>query len=188
MLQEGWYLMSVPELERELDRWKKGDAPGPVEHLTIERALQLRDAGNVPDERGRSLRLVLHVMTQEDLAGLDEKRRMFEPDYLEAPTWRRDGSKPVNVVPLRPAEVEGWPRAWWEDEGVGPLEAEWKREGTVAGLKVPGELRGFVFKTVIELRGAGHDVTIDAIVASVSRWLRADDLERFESALRDANA
>ena len=179
--------MSVPELERELALWKNGEAPGPVERLTLDQALAFRDAGNVPDARGRSLRLVLHVSSRSDLAGLDEKRREWEPDYLDAPTWRREGSKPVNVVPLRLAEVEGWPQAWWEDADVGPLEKEWARDGTVGGVTVPGELRGFVFKTVIELRAAGRDVSVDAIVASVARWLKAEDMERFERALKEAN-
>jgi hypothetical protein len=187
VLEEGWYLMSVPELERELARWKNGAASGPVERLSIEEALAIRDAGNIPDENGRSLRLVLHVMSRPDLAGLDEKRRKWEPDYLDAPTWRREGSKPVNVVPLRRAGVEGWPQAWWEDAEVGPLEEEWVRDGTVAGVNVPGELRGFVFKTVIELRAAGREVSVASIVASVSRWLKDDDLARFERALREAN-
>ena len=179
--------MSVPELERELARWKNGEVPGPVQRLSAEEALAVRNAGNIPDESGRSLRLVLHVMSRSDLAGLDEKRRKWEPDYLEAPTWRREGSKPVNVVPLRRAEVEGWPQAWWEDADVGPLEEEWARDGTIAGLNVPGELRGFVFKTVIELRAAGREVSVDSIVASVARWLKEEDLARFGSALREAN-
>ena len=188
MLEEGWYLMSVSELERELDRWKRGEEAGPVKRLSTAEALAYRAAGNIPDGSGRSLRLVLHVMSRSDLAGLDEKRRLWEPDYLDAPGWRRDGSKPVNVVPLRPADVEGWPRAWWEDDEVAPLEEEWKKDGTVAGVHVPGDLRGFVFKTVIELRAAGRDVTVDTIVASISRWLRPEDLSSFERALRQANA
>ena len=68
--------MSVDELERELIRWRKGEPPGPVQNdLRPNEALEFRNAGNVPDERGRTLRLVLHVTSQEELAALDEKRR-----------------------------------------------------------------------------------------------------------------
>ncbi|MGH2754752.1 MAG: hypothetical protein ACRDLB_09990 [Actinomycetota bacterium] len=189
MLDEGWYLMSVEELERELIRWRaEEDGPVTAERLTIEDALAFRDAGNIPDGAGRSLRLVLHVASRSDLAALDEKRRRWEPDYLEAPTWRREGSKPVNVVPLRPAVVEGWARAWWEDEEVGPLEEEWQRAGTVAGLRVPAEVRGFVFKTVVELQGFGKDVTVESVVGSLARWLEPADVAKVAAALREANA
>jgi hypothetical protein len=187
LLEEGWYLMSVAELERALILWKEGGSAGPVQRLTVEEALRFRDAGNVPDDDGRSLRLVLHVASQEELAALAEKRRRWEPDYLDAPTWRREGSKPVNVVPLRPADVEGWPRAWWDDDEVGPLEEEWKGSGTVSGITVPGEFRGFIFKTVIELRDSGRVVTIESIVDSLSRWLRLEDVSELERALRKAN-
>ena len=182
--------MSVEELERELIRWRSGRGePSPdLRRLPTEEALAYRNEGNVPDASGRSLRLVLHVTSQNDLAHLDEKRRRWEPDYLEAPAWRREGSKPVNVVPLRENEVEGWPRAWWEDEEVGPLEEEWGRTGRIDDLTIPAEIRGFVFKTVLALRASGRDVTVDSIVDAVARWLEPEDVERLSRALRDANS
>jgi len=179
--------MSVAELERELIRFKNGEDPGPAKPLTQESAMNFRDAGNVPDEAGRTLRLVLHVTSQDELLALDEKRRRWEPDYLDAPTWRRPDSKPVTVVPLRSADVEGRPRAWWDDEVVGPLEEGWRRTGRIAGLEVPAEVRGFVLKTVVELDTAGRDVTVDAIVDSLSRWLKPDEVATVERALRHAN-
>ena len=54
----------------------------------------------MPDEDGRSLRIVLHVRDALDVRRLSERRLAFEPDFHEAPTWRREGSKPINVVPL----------------------------------------------------------------------------------------
>ena len=179
--------MSVAELERELIRFRNREDPGLAKPLTQETAMALRDAGNVPDEAGRTLRLFLHITSQDELFALDEKRRRWEPDYLDAPTWRRPDSKPVTVVPLRSAEVEGRPRAWWDDEVVGPLEDTWRRTGRIAGLEVPGEVRGFVLKTVVELDAAGRDVTVDAIVDSISRWLKPEEVANVERALRGAN-
>lgn len=174
--------MSVRDLEIELARHRdpqRAHERSGAETLTTEEALAYRAAGNVPDEEGRSLRLVLYV----DDEPLGDKRLRYEPDYHSAPTWRREGSKPINVVPLAtrprvPAETEG---AWWDQPDVAPLETEWQRTGAIGGLAIPAELRGFVFKTIVSLRAAGIEVTQRSIVDSVSRWLapaQVKDLQR----------
>nr|MDQ3879013.1 hypothetical protein [Actinomycetota bacterium] len=116
LLAEGWYLMSPRDVELELMRISgtEGTAAN-TKRLSIAEALAYKAAGNVPDELGRSLRLVLHVSSQEELRTLDTKRLAFEPDYMEEPTWRTAASKPINIVPLRSADVEG-PAAgeWWQ--------------------------------------------------------------------------
>ena len=190
-LTEGWYLMSVADLELELRRWRTQDdsldASGAVA-LSIEQAIAYRDAGNLPDDRDRSLRLVLFARDDEEAANLSAARLLFEPDYHEAPDWRREGSRPVNLVPLRPpgAQVsEGKP--WWEDPETGALEDEWRAIGAVAGLTIPGEYRGFLYKTIVELRKAGTPVTVDALVSSVARWVPPESAAEIADALRAAN-
>jgi hypothetical protein len=189
MLEEGWYLMSVAELESVLRRLR--DGPGeptlPGIRLSIEQALAFRDAGNVPDENGRSLRLVLHVDTEPE--GLARKRAVFEPDYHAAPTWRREGSKPVNVVPLGRGSVPGReePGPWWDDPDVRALEDEWQRDGTMRGVTIPAELRSFVHKTVLALEAAGREVDATSIADSVARWLPPAEARSMRAALLEAN-
>ncbi|HEX2051431.1 MAG TPA: hypothetical protein VHJ34_12505 [Actinomycetota bacterium] len=190
-LEEGWYLMSTGDLERELRRWREPDAavpPSNARRLERAEALAYRDAGNLPDELGRTLRLVLVADDARDVAALDDKRRRYEPDYHRPPTWRRAGSAPVNVVPLRAPGVGG-PAAgpWWEQADVAELESEWRRTGAVAGVAVPREYRSFVLKTVAALRAAGEPVTPDSIADSIARWLAPDDAARIRAALRAAD-
>lgn len=188
-LREGWYLMSVSDLEIELARIRDPRAvrkPSRAVRLSTEEALAYRNAGNVPDEDGRSLRLVLRGPPES----LATTRLRFEPDFHRAPAWRRTGSKPVNVVPLpegREAAEPATEEAWWEHEDVAALEAEWRRSGTVAGVAVPAAYRSFVFKTAASLRSAGFEVTADSILASVARWLSPDQVAELENALREAN-
>lgn len=190
-LREGWYLMSTADLERELARHRSpGDdlPPSNARPLGIEEALAYRNAGNLPDELDRTLRLVLVIGDASELERLDEKRRRYEPDYLDRPLWRRAGSKPVNVVPLRAqavVAVEAGP--WWEDERMADLEAEWSRAGTAGGVRVPGEFRGFVFKTVAALSAAGRPVTVESIAGAISRWVPKEDADTIAAALRAAN-
>ena len=181
-MREGWYLMSTRELERALGAWRDSDQDAEFGiRLTSEVALKLRDAGNVPDAEGRSLRLVLFV----DAEPLERKRLQFEPDYHEAQTWRREGSALVNVVALRtPDSPRGDGRPWWEMPRVKEMEAEWQRSGAVAGIKVDGQYRSFVFKTVIALQDAGLPITPDTIADSVGRWLGADDAARVRASLQ----
>lgn len=185
LLEEGWYLMNVTELERELGRWRGNDAPrSSAVRLSVEQALAYRDRGNVPDEQDRTLRLVLHVGNRAELSYLQSKRLLYEPDFHDAPTWRLEGSKPINVVPLRVGEIEpGDASPWWEQPELASLEDEWRSAGTVAGLPVPAPYRGFVFKTVLALRAAGKDVTPDAVADSVARWLAQEEAERIRAAL-----
>lgn len=182
--------MSSDDLERELKRWRDPAAdvpPSGAEPLTTEAALAYRDAGNIPDERGRSLRLVLHVDSAAELSYLQEKRVAFEPDFHDAPVWRREGSKPVNVVPLRKENVEGaGDRPWWEDPDVAELEREWSATGTVAGMRVPAEYRSFVYKTVLSLRAANREVTADAVADSVARWMAPGEAEQIRHALKQS--
>lgn len=189
-MEEGWYLMSTRDLEVELARDAGRDDPrrSRAKRLTTEEALAYRDAGNLPDEQGRSLRLVLRIEDQSDLLSLDAKRLDFEPDYHQAPTWRRKGSKPVNVVPLRGPEVAGPRRsAWWQQSDLAELEEAWQERGEVVGVKVPAAYRGFVYKTVLMLRAADAEVTVDAIVDSIARWVPARDVEEIRAALKEAN-
>ena len=182
--------MSVSDLERELARHRGAHVPpSNAVHLSPQEGLAYRNTGNLPDELGRSLRLVLHVRDRDDIASLDKRRALYEPDHHDAPTWRREGSKPVNVVPLRIVDEEdGTAREvgpWWEDPEVAELEREWQRAGTIAGLRVPGEYRSFVYKTVIALRKAQREITADSVVDSVSRWLPPQDAERLRAALKE---
>lgn len=188
MLEEGWYLMSVPELEQELKRLNDPEvAASDALRLSVEEAIAFRDAGNVPDDHGRSLRLVLHVRSAEDLRSLSRRRLLYEPDFHEEPSWRREGSLPINVVPYRLGEVEAAPSSpWWDEPEVRELETEWASTGTVAGIKVPADYRSFVYKTVLSLRAAGRDVSIETIHASVARWLSPEDAAQLRDALEEA--
>ncbi|HZA20581.1 MAG TPA: hypothetical protein VE889_06995 [Actinomycetota bacterium] len=184
-LEEGWYLMSTPELERELARFRGADLPasGAI-RLSIDEALAYRAAGNLPDSKDRTLRLVLHIAEAGDLTSLDSKRLLYEPDYHDPPVWRREGSKPVNVVPLRSAAVA--PETadpWWERPELKELEDEWSRSGTVHGVPVPAAYRGFVYKTALSLRAAGIEVSAETLADSISRWVAPDDAERIRAAL-----
>jgi hypothetical protein len=187
-LEEGWYLMSTQDLERELARWRgdRSQSSGNVLRITIEDALAYRSRGNLPDDKGRSLRLVLLVENEDDLEGLARKRLIWEPDYHSAPDWRREGSRPVNVVPLRRPRRVSTEVPWWEMPGVKELDQEWSAHGTVAGLKTPAELRGFVYKTVLALRAAGKQITPDAVADSISRWLPHEEAERIRAELKQA--
>ncbi|MFN2388454.1 MAG: hypothetical protein ABR575_02430 [Actinomycetota bacterium] len=188
VLEEGWYLLSTAELERALLGAGAGSAaPDPetssARRLTVAQALAYRDAGNLPDAEARSLRLVLHVADREDLETLQSKRLAYEPDFHDAPRWRRPGSRPVNVVPIRIAPIapaSGAP--WWEQPELAELEQEWHDTGTVSGLRVPAAYRGFVFKTVLALRSADAEITADSVADSIARWL-PDEAEAIRAAL-----
>ena len=182
-MREGWYLMSTAELERALAAWRGGDRSAEFGvALSTAEAIARRDSGNLPDDADRSLRLVLFV----DAEPLEKKRLRWEPDYHDAPDWRREGSRPVNVVPLKEAGATGGRgRPWWEMPRVDELEEEWRRSGTVAGLVVPAEYRSFVFKTVISLQDAGREVTRDSIGDSIARWLSPEDAARVRDSLKE---
>ena len=190
-LHDGWYLMSTSDLERELERWRSPDhntQPSRALRLTNEAALAYRNDGNLPDELDRTLRLVLVVDDTQDLASIDARRLTFEPDYHDAPSWRREGSRPVNVVPLRAAGVEPVTEgSWWDDPQLEALEREYTERGTAGGVRIPGEYRGFIFKTVLALRSQGREITPQGIADSVARWLPKDDAARLEAALVEAN-
>jgi hypothetical protein len=183
--------MSVAELEHELARRRQPDAglpPSGARRLSVEEALAYRNAGNLPDGEGRTLRLLLVAEGGPGALSLEAKRRRYEPDYHEAPTWRRPGSVPVNVVPLGPSRsATAPPRPWFEEPEVAALESEWRATGKVAGLRIPAEVRGFVWKTVVSLRSAGVEVSVDSVAASLARWMSADDLRWVRAALEAAN-
>jgi hypothetical protein len=185
-LAEGWYLMSTADLEAELARLRGEDRPpSNARPLSTSEALSYRNGGNLPDQAGRTLRLVLRA----DGEGLAVRRRLYEPDFHEAPTWRRAGSVPVNVVPLRGAgSSPGDSGPWWEDPQLRRLEAEWGRSGTIAGLKVPGAYRGFVYKTVLALQANSQAVTIEAVADSIARWVPPRDAQLIRAALVEANS
>ena len=182
--------MSPQDLERELKRWRSPDddvPPSAAQPLSVEQALSYRNAGNRPDELGRTLRLVLHVKDSSELSYLQEKRSRYEPDFHSAPHWRVEGSKPVNIVPLRSAGIMGAKRhAWWEDPAVAELEREWSSSGRVDGLPVPAEYRSFVYKTVLSLRAAGETVTADSVADSIARWLSPKETEHIRAALKQS--
>ena len=185
-LEEGWFLMSTPELERALMEWRAGGTEVEGVALTNTQALAFRNAGNVPDEHDRSLRLVLIVESASDLEHISTKRLAYEPDYHAAPTWRRPGSRPVNVVPLRRRPGGATSTGpWWQDENMKQLEEQWQRTGTVEGVRVPADYRGFVYKTVVALREAGVEITAAAIADSIARWVPEAQAERIRSALED---
>jgi hypothetical protein len=191
VLDEGWYLMSTADLEAELARWRLKDEELPASNarrLTVEDALSYRNAGNLPDEHDRTLRLVLRIDRADDLPAIDSKRRLYEPDYHERPSWRTVGSVPVNVVPLRDPGVRGRTElSWWEQPELKELEDEWTDRGTVAGVGVPEAYRGFVFKTVLALRAAGREVTAESLADSIARWVGPREAEEIRAALREAN-
>jgi hypothetical protein len=188
-LEEGWYLMSTSDLERELARLRgESDSPSGAIRLLVEDALAYRDAGNLPDDHGRSLRLVLHVTDPRDLALINSKRLEYEPDYHDQPRWRREGSKPVNVMPLRVTDVRAaTTHAWWEQPELKALEEEWLRTGRVAGVVVPAAFRGFVYKTALSLRAAGVEVTPQRLADSIERWVPPREARRIREALVEAN-
>ena len=172
--------MSTRELERALAAWRSGEPSGFGEQLSVEQALEKRNAGNIPDGDGRSLRLVLLV----DEEPLENKRLRYEPDYHRVPDWRREGSKPVNVVPLR-TSTSPTPTAqpWWEIPRVKELEEEWRASGMVAGMRIPADYRSFVFKTVIALQDAGEEVTPATVGDSIARWLAPEDARAVRESL-----
>ena len=190
-LADGWYLMSTEDLERELARWREPETDvggSNARRVTIEEALEFRSAGNLPDEFGRTLRLVLRVDDTEDLARLAERRLEFESDYQDAPTWRREGSRPINVVPLRRPGVEPVSTTpWWEDAELAALEREFVEENTAGGVRVPGEYRGFIFKTIVALRSQGREVTSETIADSIARWLPEESVARIARELNELN-
>ncbi|MEA2452325.1 MAG: hypothetical protein QOG04_1035 [Actinomycetota bacterium] len=180
--------MSSKDVEIELKRWRNPDEEvkaSAAQQLSIEEALAYRNAGNLPDAQGRSLRLVLHVNDAAELSYLQEKRLEFEPDFHDAPSWRKEGSKPVNVVPLRRDDVVGdGGRAWWEDPDVAALETEWMATGSVAGMRVPADVRSFVYKTVLSLRAAGREVNPDSVADSIARWMSPKEAEQIRASLK----
>ena len=186
-MDDGWYLMSTSELERVLAEWRRGlepSVPSGARHLSVEEALAYRDAGNLPDERDRTLRLVLHV-SDDDVAHLSKKRLVFEPDHHDPPVWKGPGSRPVNVVPLRSGGggVDEDQGPWWEDPELRALEEEWVATGSIAGLRVPADYRSFVFKTVLALSEAGREITPDSVADSIARWL-PEGAEKIRAALK----
>jgi len=190
-LRDGWYLMSTADLELELRRWRSPEELPPAsgaEPLSIEQAIAFRDAGNIPDEHDRTLRLVLRIEDTKDLANLDARRISFEPDYHEAPRWRSEGSRPINVVPLRSSDVRPvTTTAWWEEPALKALEQEFQTSGTAAGVRVPGEYRGFVFKTILSLQAQSREVSPRTIAESIARWMPEADARRVARSLAEAN-
>ena len=190
-LADGWYLMSTQDLERELARWRAPESDVGESNalgVTIQEALKFRNAGNLPDEFDRTLRLVLRVDDTEDLERLAERRLEFEPDYQDAPTWRREGSRPINVVPLRRPGVAPVSTApWWEDAELAELEREFVEGNTAGGVRVPGEYRGFIFKTIVALRSQGREVTPQTIADSIARWLPEESAARIARELNELN-
>lgn len=181
--------MSVADLEAELAHRRDPRKPPGRTTLRLSRpeALAFRAAGNIPDTHGRTLRLVLRV----DEEALASKRLRFEPDFHDAPAWRREGSKPVNVVPLRDEaaiERRSAEMAWWEQPDVAQLEREWLATGRVEGLVIPAAYRSFVLKTIAALNSAGLDVDVETVVGSLSRWLRSEQVDEIRFALLEANA
>lgn len=182
--------MSVRDLELELARWR-GEARSEQSNavpLTVAEALDFKARGNIPDDLGRSLRLVLHVADERAASQLHERRVAWEPNFHDAPTWRRAGSVAVNIVPLRaPARTAERERSWLEDPAMAAMELEWSRTGAVGGVAVPADYRSFVYKTVIALEAAGRDVTVGSIADSVERWLNPEDARKLRAALEAAN-
>jgi hypothetical protein len=180
--------MSDRDVEVELARLR-GDQrpPSNAIRLSVEDALRFRSEGNIPDEMERCLRLVL-----SDAEKPFERRRLdFEPDLHSAPTWRREGSRPVTLIPL-PSDVGKDPRPddwrWSDDPAMRALEEEWSLSGRVGGLVIPAEFRGFLFKTIAALRGEGRELSIDSVCSSLARWLSPSEVERIRSALLVASS
>lgn len=186
MLVEGWYLMSDRDVEIELARLKgEPRNASSALSLSVEEALAYRSAGNVPDGEGRSLRLVL----SDEETSFEKRRLVFEPDLHAAPTWRREGSRPVTLIPLPRARASK-PHDWqWSDEpAMKRLEDEWTRTGSAAGVKVPADLRGFLFKTIAALQASNQEITIESVCSSIARWLRPSDVARIRDALLEAES
>lgn len=185
-MEEGWYLMSARDLEIELARHRRPDVPRPSSNavlLSTKEALEYKQRGNLPDELERTLRLVIHVPSDAPRGYIERRRGELEPDFHDAPTWRREGSKPVNVVPLRAARRETKARPWWEQPEIAALEREWRQTGTVAGMPVPAQFRSFVYKTVVSLRAAGKEVTPTSVSDSIARWVPPHDAAAIRHAL-----
>jgi hypothetical protein len=187
---EGWYLMSTEMVERFVARRRARSVdvlPSDALRLTVEEALAYRDAGNVPDERGRSLRLLLQARDRDEVRNLSTKRMHFEPDYHSAPAWRRAGSKPVTIVPLRDEMEPFSGGAWWEEPDLAAMETEWQKHGAIDGLQIPADLRGLLYKTILSLRAARRDVTAQTVADSLARWLLPEEAAEIRSALERAN-
>ena len=183
--------MSDADLEQELIRWRtspRARPPSNAVRLETDEALAYRNAGNLPDDKGRTLRLVLVVEKTSELASLDDKRLMYEPDFHDAPKWRIAGARAVNVVPLRGTITESTAAdAWWEEPELAALEEEWQQHGTVAGVAIPAGYRSCVYKTVLSLQAAGKEVTAASIADSIERWVAEQDALRIRAALEEAN-
>jgi hypothetical protein len=181
--------MSTADLERELARLRgESVPPSGATRLSVKDALAYRDAGNLPDDHDRTLRLVLRVTDSRDLASLNSKRLEYEPDYHDPPRWRREGSRPVNVVPLRVTDASQSPTdVWWEQPELKALEEEWLETGMVAGVVVPAAYRGFVYKTALSLRAAGIEVTPEKLANSIERWVPPREARLIRQALLEAN-
>lgn len=183
---EGWYVLSDLEVESILIALKSGEAiEPPTPRLGRADALARRNAGNLPDDEGRVLRLFLSL-EGEGAGSVEERRLHYEPDFHEAPEWRRPASRPINVIPLGLSHGST-PRPWWEDPEVAELEREWQSSGCVGGVGVPAEYRSFVYKTVIALRGAGKEVSARAIADSAARWLPERQAAELRNALIASN-
>ncbi|HEV3473563.1 MAG TPA: hypothetical protein VG408_10260, partial [Actinomycetota bacterium] len=76
---------------------------------------------------------------------------------------------------------------WFEQPELAALEREWRTTGAVDGLRIPADVRGFVYKTVLSLRSAGRPVTVETVASSILRWTSAEDGGRIRRALKDAN-
>lgn len=181
--------MSVRDLEIELARRRGEDRPASnAKALPTEEALDFRTQGNLPDELGRTLRLVLRIDSPADLKSLDAKRLLYEPDFHRAPTWRREGSKPVNVVPLTAPDVASpQPRSWWNDPEMAQLESEWRETGAIEGVRLPAEYRSFIYKTVALLRKTGTEISVRSISDSIARWLSPEEAARIRESLLSEN-
>lgn len=181
--------MSVRDLEIELARRRGEDRPASnAKPLPIENALDFRNRGNLSDDLDRTLRLVLRIDSPADLKALDTKRLHYEPDFHRAPTWRREGSKPVNVVPLTATDVASpEPRSWWDDPEMARLESEWRETGAIEGIRVPAEYRSFVYKTVALLRKTGSEISVGSISDSIARWLSPEEAALIRESLLSEN-
>ncbi len=178
--------MSDRDVEIEVARLRgePRDASGALA-LSVDEALAYRSRGNIPDELGRSLRLVLSDATTT----FEQRRLDFEPDLHAAPTWRRQGSRTVTLIPLprdKASKPDDW--EWRDDPAMLGSEEEWSRTGRVGDLAIPADIRGFLFKTIVALRSADQEITIDSVCSSIARWLQPSDVERIRNALIEANS
>ena len=64
--------------------------------------------------------------------------------------------------------------------------SSWK-ESTAGGVRVPGEYRGFIFKTIVALRSQGREVTPETIADSIARWLPEESAARIARELNELN-